>query len=184
MGEILRPATLTAELQEIRSRLSRLESAERVGLNRIRYARATASAVPTVFAAWEQGPAGTTWVNDKGVTGTGYPTVTVETGTKVFVIANGVMANLCNTATYRSMDGYMLCGVDGSITGMGAIFKRIARNQNATGISFPMTVMGELSGLTPGTHTFSVWAFWSDDQPAAVNKPSMTDSSILVIPID
>ena len=68
---------LIDRLASMDQRLRMLEGGARAGLSLLRSAWGTAAANPTVFAAYESGPTGSTWADHRGNTGTGYPSLTI-----------------------------------------------------------------------------------------------------------
>lgn len=187
MGEILRPATLLTELQEIRSRLARIEMVERVGLNRIRFARATASVDPSSFGAWEQGPAGSTWIDDKGNTGTGYPRLEVDIRHKAMIFFGAGIQDVAAGGSWRSQlvdFGVGINGHDPEYYGPPVMYRRW-NNQGTARVEVPVGFFILRTDFTPNpAKQFAVWARWQDSAPSATDLPRMIDSFLCVLPID
>lgn len=187
MAEILRPNTLQTELQEIRSRLARMETAQRVGLNRIRFARATAAVDPTTFGSWEQGAAGTTWIDDRGNTGSGYPQLTVDIHRKALVFFGAGIQNVAHLSPYRSelVDfGVGINGHDPEYYGAPIMYRRWW-NPNSVPIEVPVGFFILRNDFTPNpSKQFAVWARWQNSVPAGPTLPRMIDSFVCIVPID
>jgi hypothetical protein len=168
-------------------RLRTLETAQRVGLNRIKFSYATAATDPTVYGAWEPGASGTTWADSVGAVGNGYGEVTLETNNRVLVFFGARVINLGSNAgaTFRASTGLAGFGIDGVLpdalpapTGQRTVFN----GNTATVDLHVLYVVPRTVG--PGTHTFKAWARWTDAHPAAPVPPRMTDTFLGVLPID
>jgi hypothetical protein len=173
---------------DIERRLSTLETASRIGLNRMRNSYATAAVDPTVFAAWESGAAGSTYADDQGNTGTGYGQVTVTTNTKVLVLfgCRVLLLGANGPGAFRSATARVGFGIDALTPDQltAPTGQRTASNFNPSTVDNNVVHAVIRRGLTPGSHVFKAWAFWNNDQPAAPILPRMTDTFIAVLPID
>lgn len=172
---------------DIERRLRVLETAPRVGLSRMRFARATAAVSPTTFGAWELGAGGSTWVDDSGTTGTGHPLVTVVTNTRAMVFFSAAFSNVGNDLTVRSSLVDFGVGIDGAspeATTAPLMYRRYF--QPATGAApqqVPLGFFAFRADFGAGTHTFQVAAKWQNSVPAAATQPLMSEAFVCVIPI-
>lgn len=187
MPEQLMPESAANLLADIDRRLRILESAQRLGLNRLRMAHSYGAAVsPTVFGAYETGPAGAQYLDDQGAIGSGYPQLTMTTGSRALFIAVATINLLANNASARSRSMFFGIGADGANPGDWTnprMYRQLV-NSNADEVRTQTTVVAARTDLTPGTHTFRIHAKWSDDVPAAGTLPYLFDAELLVIPID
>jgi hypothetical protein len=175
-------------LADIERRLRTLETAPRVGLHRLRYAYATAAVDPTVYGAWESGAAGSTWRDDRGVDGTGYAQVTVETNTKALVFFGCRVIELGANAGVTWKTSVAVVGVnqDGVVPSSTAAptLQRVAFNPLAGAPFQNISYTAIRTGLTPGQHVFTAQAFWQLDFAGAPTAPRMTDTFLGVLPIN
>lgn len=186
MPEVLLPETLATILHDFDRRIRTLESAERVGLNRIRMAWNTAAAPVGTFDAWYTGPAGAAWEDDRGNTGTGYPRVTVRTGRKALVMAQGYADNIANDAAFRTYAWALGIGVDGATPPNGQIDRYQTHGPTTEGNNY-VTLIHPLLDLVQGEHTFYLTTKWYDANPGAPNLPRLDPNNtavLAVIPLD
>ena len=180
------PDDLASIVNDLERRIRILELTARVGLNRIRFAWLTSAADTAVFNAWDNGPAGAAWADDAtpANTGTGYPQVTLITGTKVLVMAQGNVTQLANDPTFRSFQADLGISVDGATPNNNPDWYRYQTHGPTTEGTNPLTVISGINTLTPGQHTFRFQSFFVDNVPAAANKPRMNNCTLIIIPID
>ena len=173
--------TLMTEIQSLRSRLRVLETTMRVGLNRIVSSHQTAAVDPSAYGVYESGAVGNTWTSSDGTSGTGYPLVTVpETGTRILFIATVRPTGICSLATYRTNALTTGVGIDGA-TPAFPTYRQIADNGTAPHDA-PITWSNVVT-LTPGAHTFRLWASFNDNNPLGANLPRYTDASLIILPL-
>lgn len=180
------PDSQAAMIADIDRRLRALESAQRVGLNRVRMSWNTSSATVGTFGAWYTGPAGCAYIDDLGNTGTGYPRVTLVTGEKALVLVQGYAVNIANDPTFRTYAWYIGFGVD-SATPPSSLADRYQTHGPTTEGNNYQTMVQPIVDLTPGEHTFYLTTKWEDANPAAVNLPTLSavnNAVLVVIPID
>lgn len=181
----LLPDSHGLHLADIDRRLRALETAQRVGLNRVRAAWSTVDDYPSAFDAWDTGGALARWEDDQGATGTGFPTLTVVTGSRVLVLLNAHVASYALVGGFRSMQGNVGVGLDGvdpaSIPGETWGWRTGVYNANNEHDT-PIT-LAVVKTITPGEHTFDVQANWSDTAGAGV-KPLVSSVVLAVMPLD
>lgn len=176
-------AELVDRLAAMDARVRLLEGGTRTGLGSIRSAWGTAAADPTVFAAFESGPVGSTWLDDKGATGTGYPVVTiVNCPTRYMILWAARPTGLANAATYRSIGVQITVAVDGVDIPSLPNARRLVANSNVLPVDAAQSAI-VVRSQTPGTHTFQMRALWDDTVPAAPNQPRLTDLYLGVLPL-
>ena len=173
---------------EIERRLRVLETAPRVGLSRMRFARATAAVAPTTFGSWENGAAGATWIDDTGATGTGHPSITVTTNTRALVFFSAAFSNVGSDVGTRTALVDFGVGINGSnpeVTTAPLMYRRYFQPaQTAASQQLPLGFFAFRADFGAGSHTFQVSAKWQDSVPAASLQPLMADAFVCVIPID
>lgn len=167
---------------ELDRRLRALEASPRVGLSGLRSVWQTAGASPTTFGAWETGTAANTWTDDTGASGTGYPTLTLTLGSRYMIFLAGRPIGLANAATYRSLSVQFTTLIDGALIPGPPSPRRLFANSNAFPVDAPIASFVARS-ITPGQHTFQVAAQWTNDVPAAVNLPTLTDTFLGILPL-
>lgn len=182
MPEILAPDTFAANLADMDRRLRIMEATARTGLGGVRTAWATAAANPTSYGVLETGPVAATWEDDRGVTGTGYPTLTMTMPARALIVWMARPIGLASAATYRSA----AVTVRISFTPTVATYPTIARAV-ANGNALPVDVAvvgGAIKTFTAGTsYTLTMAATWNNDFPAAANLPTLTDAQFFVLPL-
>lgn len=173
----LLPENVSTVLADHARQIRDLQSAQRVGLNQLRSVRQVNSASPSVFNAPEYGTVGNTWLDDNGLAGTGYPTLTMVTPSKVLVIIGYLPWNVANAAGYRTsaMSAHVKVDADTSFSSQF--------NNNTTQAVNATQYASRPLELTPGSHTFTIGASWDDDVPAAGILPELMDSYLIVIPL-
>lgn len=167
---------------EIERRLRTLEASPRVGLAGLRSVWQTAGVSPAVFGAFEAGVAGNTWTDDTGATGTGYPTITLVTGRRYMIFWSARPIGLATSATYRSASVDVSVRIDGVDNSPLPRALRQFANGNAAPVDVALSAIVTRE-ITPGTHTFQMVARWANDQPAAPNLPTLTDTFLGILPL-
>ena len=175
---------LIARQDELDVRLRTLEGGQRVGLGKLRSAWGTAAADPTVFGAYESGPVGSTWSDDQGGSGTGYPSITITNCPTRYMIFWSVRPiNLATNAVspHRSRAVEITVAIDGIDVPSLPNARRLYQNLNAgtTDVSLAMIVA---RSEPPGTHTFQMRALW-DTNPGGTIIPRLTDIYLGVLPL-
>lgn len=168
---------------ELDRRLRTLEAAPRVGLAGLRSVWQTAGVSPAVFGAtFEAGVAGNTWTDDTGATGTGYPTITLTTGRRYMIFWSARPIGLAASAAYRSASVEISVRIDGVDSPPLPSPRRQFANSNAAPVDVALSTIVARE-ITPGQHTFTVVARWANDQPAAPNLPTLTDTFLGILPL-
>ncbi len=174
-------------MADLQRRVLALETAQRVGINRVVTSWGTASVSPTTFGADEYGAAGTTWGSSDGTSGTGYPTVSIRLTAAALIIMNGRASQLAEDAGvfFRSNSVTFGVSVDGAALSAGGYpdLRRQVANINPFQLSMPFTI-AVMKSFAAGVHTFQVGASWSNTYPAAPVQPLLSDVTLTVIPID
>jgi hypothetical protein len=175
---------LVRRLDDLDGRLRAIEGGQRIGLASIRNVWGTAAVDATTFApSTDQGPVGSTWEDDEGNTGTGYPEIDVESGTRVLIEWNARPIGLATSASYRSVSVTVGLLLNGAV--LSPAIPTAAR-QIANGNAAPVDVSigASLIRTVPaGVNTYKIVATWGNDQPAAPNKPRLTDIQLMVTPL-
>jgi hypothetical protein len=167
---------------EIERRLRVLETAPRVGLSGLRSAWQTAAASPSSFGAFEAGPVAATWTDDQGNTGTGYPTLTVTTGTRYLLLWSARPSGLATAAAYRSASVEISVQIDGVSVPALPNALRTVQQLAATEFNAPASAIVARTAV-PGAHTFGLVARWANSQPAGLTLPTLTEVHLAVLPI-
>lgn len=186
MPGFLTPDSQTAAFSDLERRVRALESAQRVGLNRVRAAWSTFDDYPTVWGVWDSVcGAARRWQDDQGTTGTGHPVLTVTTGTRVLMLLNAYVAQYGATGGFRSAQGNVGVGLDGvdpaSIPGDTWGWRTAFYNLNDEHDG--PAVLATVKTVTPGEHTFQVYTNWVDTAGAGV-KPLVSSIVLTIIPLD
>lgn len=185
MGELNLPDTLGSQLDDIQRRLRALEAGQRVGLNRIRLAWSTVDAAPTVYGAYQFGPAAAQWADDRGNTGTGYPRVVLQAGTRALMFAQAYCTNLALDATFRSSQFTLSIGASGQSAAADPVVYRFQSHGPTTEGNQPLFLMGARSDMTPlQASTFAVACLLENRVPAAPNLPVPSSIVLAIVPID
>lgn len=182
MAEQLQPESLASVIADIDRRLRNIETTSRLGIAGLRAVWQTAGASPTVFGSFETGTVGNTWADDAGATGTGYPTLTLTTGRRYMLLWSARPIGIATAATYKSASALVSVRIDGVDNPPLPSPRRQFANGNAAPVDAPLSAI-VVRQITPGTHTFQVSANWSNDQPAAPNLPTLTDTFLAIIPL-
>ena len=176
---------LVDRLASVDQRLRMLEGGARVGLSGIRSAWGTAAADPTVFGAYESGPTGSTWTDDAGGTGTGYPSLTlVDCPARYMILWSVRPINVAvNTvSSYRCSAMTLTVAVGGVDVPVLPNARRLFQNLN-TGTVDQSMAMIVVRRDAPGTKTFQMRALWNDSYPAGTILPRLTDIYLGVLPL-
>jgi hypothetical protein len=180
---------MAATIADMQRRLQILEATSRVGLNRVRFAWSTHAvnvAEVSTIGAWETGPATATWTDDRGTTGTGYPSLTLTTGTKVLIIGAARYFDMSEDLGTAASVSFGV-GIDGSTPlTWPTLFPRMmtsgGKGPNADNVFSRLNLAVGRSGITPGSHTFSVQAFWNAG--AGATQPDLSDIFLAIVPLD
>lgn len=189
----LTPDDHDALFADIDRRLKLLEVSQRVGLNGVRAAWMTGTAVTTVYDVWDPGPAGATWADDQGATGTGYPIVTITNmPARAIVVWEARPANVGDTpaATYKTSSCQLAIAING-LTDYTALpggyypksnrqFVNVGGN-GAARIPFLSTAMRQFNAGE--TYTFQMTANFNNAAPGNPTGPTLTDCQIFVLPL-
>jgi hypothetical protein len=184
MPEQLAPETLASVLADIDRRLHSLETSARNGLSLTRSAWGTAAGDITVFGApLDPGPASSTWRDDLGNTGTGYPQIVMTTPTRCLV-AWSVRPNSVafNGTTYRSNSLDIDVAVDGVRTSLPNT-RRFIANSNLGPVDAAVSAFAVMT-FARGSHTFKMVCNATDNVPAGTTAPRLTDISMFIIPLN
>lgn len=181
MSEQLMPEDQATLLASIDRRLKALEVASRVGLSQLRWCQATASVSPSVYGSNQYGIAGDTWLNDRGQTGTGYPTLTLVTPAKVLMFVGCVPTDIGNAAGFRSKSVRVQVKIDAA----EGYLQRDYYQANIERMTFPIMMMSvPLPALTAGvSHTFTIGANFENTNPAAGTTPRLGESFLFILPL-
>ncbi len=173
----LQPENLGNVLADFQRRLQILEAAPRVGISQVRWVKSTGSAFPAVYGTYEYGTVGNTWVDDTAAVGTGYPTLTVRTGSNALVIVGYRPYDVGNAVGFRTNRVQVAVKVD-------ATAGRINREYYQANVDrmYVPVVAADVLSLTPGDHTFTIGAAWVDVNPAG-QQPLLSDSYLIVMPL-
>lgn len=182
MTEVLKPEDRGTIIADLNRRLQILEASARVGLSQMRWCQSTASVAPSVYGTTEYGPAvGNTWIDDLGAAGTGYPTITMVTSSKVLMFVGCLPTDVGNAAGFRSRSVNVSVKIDAA----EGYLQRPYYQANIDRMYVPMMMMSvPLPALTAGvSHTFTIGANWHDTNPAAGTLPRLGESFIFVLPL-
>lgn len=192
MGENLMPDTFARTLSDFDRRLRNLEGASRVGLYGVRNAWLTATAAVTTFGSFESGPAGTTWQDDKGNTGTGYPQLTITNmPSRAWVVWEARPADVGGTplATYKCNSAQFCLAINGLTdftTLPGGQYPKSNRQYSNvdSGLDRSLIFASAMRQFTSGqTYTFQMQANWFNSVPGNPTAPTLTDCQIIVVPL-
>jgi hypothetical protein len=186
MPGFLTPETDNTLFADFDRRLRALESVASVGLHRIRLAWNVASAVVDTFDAWYTGPAGATWEDDRGNTGTGYPQVTLRTGRKVLAIVQGYAASLAYDVAFRTYSWSLAISVDGATPPDSRADRWQSHGPTTEGNHY-VTLVHPVVDLEPGEHTFYLSTKWYSANPAPATPPALSASNsaiLAILPLD
>ncbi len=178
MPEALQPDNRDSVIADLERRLRVLESAQRVGLNQLRFVRSTAAASPTTYGSAEYGVAGNTWEDDQGNTGTGYPTIQMATPSKALLMIGYRPVDVGNAAGFKSHTVQVFVSIDGA----GAYVNRQYYQANIDRNYVPVFSAGVID-LTPGDHTFQIGANWLLVNPGGGTAPLLSDAYMIVLPL-
>lgn len=178
MPDQLMPDGMAATIADLNRRLQILETAQRVGLNQLRYVRSTAAASPTTYDAAEYGAAGNTWLDDQGNTGTGYPTINMTTPSRALLMIGYRPVDVGNAAGFKSHTVQVFVSIDSA----GAYINRQYYQANIDRNYVPVFSAGVIE-LTPGDHTFQIGANWLLVNPAGGTAPLLSDAYMVVLPL-
>ena len=190
MGEFLREDNMGATIADLDRRLRVMESTARVGLNRVRYAwstHASGAAPSSTMDAYEGGPAGSTWADDEGATGTGYPTVTLTLGSKALFLCQAIPRDIANDAAYKAgafRFGPAPDGLTPESWGSPYPIMYGGGTHGATSEGTPRYafIVGR-NDITPGEHTVKINMRWVTQFGGAA-LPSAHDIFLAVVPIN
>lgn len=190
----LQPDSLPTTMADFDRRLRALEGASRVGLNRVRFAWSThfVPPAPAAYGSWESGSTSATWEDDQGNTGTGYPRVTLVTGTKVLMIAQSYPQSYAHDpAVYKADTCNLGIGLDGGAANAWSPAAPLPTSYNsrdtATPVyagSYTLTLNSGRADLAPGEHTFQLQHYWSNYSAGALTDAGAAGIFLAVIPID
>lgn len=191
-GLLVVPGYLTPEsdattLADFDRRLKALETTQRVGLSRTRSAQSTTDDYPSAYDAWDAtGGATREWSDDQGNEGTGYPVVTVVTGTRVLILLSAKVSSYSAGGGFRSYQGALGVGIDGGTPAdhVGDVFgwQMGVYNATASELQHP-TAIAIVKEVTPGEHEFAVWSRWADNTGSGT-QPLWSSVQLTVIPLD
>jgi hypothetical protein len=192
MPEALMPDSMARTLSDLNRRLAILEATQRVGLSGVRNAWQTATAATATFGTFESGPAGTTWQDDQGATGSGYPTLTITNmPARAWIVWEARPADVGATpgATYKCNSAQFCLAINGLTdytTLPGGILPKTNRSYvNAdNGTNRQMIFASAMRLFTAGsTYTFQMQANWFNATPGNPTSPTLTDCQIIVLPL-
>lgn len=175
--------------RELDRRIRALEGSMRTGLSRTRFVRATASASPTTFGSWESGVVANTWIDSEGNVGTGYPELTVETGSKALLILSVTVSEVGNAANRRTAVANFGIGINGanpllSSTPAPVMYRQYSNTADLGPLEFPISFTVYRADFVPGVNVLKIWALFENTIPAALIQPRMGDATLSIIPID
>ena len=190
MGDQLLPRRTASDMSDFDRRLRALESAQRSGYNRLKTAWCDQTSVTLgAVNSWRSGTSeSATWTDSSGGTGTGFAAVTVETGTKVMLIASmrpGLVSTFTNYKTNLMYLGVGIDSADPAFPGADGPLESIIHEQTSVDPANVAMVLSTVAvDLTPGQHTFRLMAYGNNYRPAAATYPVVQNLQLTVIPLD
>ena len=171
---------IAEQMAAMDARIRLLEGGQRVGLAQTRSAWMTSAGPHAIQHGSPDfvGPGAATWQDDLGGTGTGWPKLTITTGTKVLVSWSATAAGFATSASFKS-------GAVGLFVHVNNVYNaRAVRSvSNGSGTSLGMSIHGaEILIVAAGANTFGVSAVASITNPGG-SDVTLQQANIIVTPL-